>query len=151
MTRQEFIDQIQTLDQLTDFAYEFDYVFDDVYSEAAYDDEINDDVSDYDGSWREIKSWLESLPDGYDFYVRDCWGDWEGRNDDEIDDLKEEFLDWADSEGDVFDEEEEDDDEEYDKEDLSDSEPEAEEPEPEPDLTLDDILSILWDGAQETA
>jgi len=72
----------------------------------------------------------------------------QGRGYEEIDDLKEQFLNWADEDGEVF---EEDDDEEYDEEYPDDSEPEVEEPEPESDLTLDDILSILWDGAQETA
>ena len=138
MTRQEFIDDVESLDQLLSVAADFDYEFDDVYSEDQYDDEINDQLRNDDGYWK----------DGYDFYVKDRWGDWEGRGYEEIDDLKERFLSWADEYGEVFDEE---DDEEYDEEYPDDSEPEAEDPEPEPDLTLDDILSILWDGAQETA
>ena len=147
MTRQEFIGEVENIDQLLSVAADFGYEFDEVYSEDQYDDEINEQLDNDDGSWKDIRDWLYNLPDGYDFYIHDRWGDWEGRNCDDIDDLKEQFLNWADDEGDVFDE----DDEEYDEEYSDDSEPETEDPEPESDLTLDDILSILWDGAQETA
>ena len=148
MTRQEYTDDVENIDQLLSIADDFDYEFDDVYSEDQYDDEINDQLRNDDGSWKDVKDWLNNLPDGYDFYVQDRWGDWEGRGYEEIDDLKEQFLNWADEDGEVFEEE---DDEEYDEEEYDDSEPEAEDPEPESDLTLDDILSVLWDGAQETA
>ena len=134
---------------MSSVAADYDYEFDEVYSEDSYNDVIDDELRNDDGSWRDVKNWLNELPDGYDFYVKDRWGEWEGRNYDDIDDLKEEFLSWADEDGEVFEDEE--DDEEYDEEYPDDSEPEAEDPEPEPDLTLDDILSILWGGAQETA
>ena len=148
MTRQEFIDEVENIDQLLSVAADYDYEFDDVYTEDQYDDEINDQLRNDDGSWKDVRDWLNNLPDGSDFYVQDRCGEWEGRGYEEIDDLKEQFLNWADEDGEVF---EEDDDEEYDEEYPDDSEPEAEDPEPEPDLTLDDILSILWDGTQETA
>lgn len=148
MTRQEFIDEVENIDQLLSVAADYDYEFDEVYTEDQYDDEINDQLRNDDGSWKDVRDWLNNLPDGSDFYVKDRWGEWEGRGYGEIDDLKEQFLNWADEVGEVFEEE---DDEEYDEEFPDDSEPEAEEPEPEPDLTLDDILSILWDGTQETA
>lgn len=148
MTRQEFIDDVEDIEQLLSVADDFNYEFDDVYSEEQYDDEINDQLRNGDGLWKDVKDWLNNLPDGYDFYVKDRWGDWEGRGYGEIDDLKERFLEWADEDGEVFDEE---DDGEYNEEYSDDPEPETEDTEPEPDLTLDGILSILWDDSQETA
>lgn len=148
MTRREFIDEVENIDQLLSVAADYDYEFDEVYTEDQYDDEINDQLRNDDGYWKDVRDWLNNLPDGSDFYVRDRWGECEGRGYEEIDDLKEQFLNWADEDGEVFEEE---DDEEYDEEEYDDSEPESEDPEPESDLTLDDILSILWDGTQETA
>lgn len=153
MTRQEFIDDVLDFQQLVDFASEFGYEFDDAYSEESYDDVINDELTENDQGWQDVKDWLNSLPDGYDFYIRDRWGDWEGRSSDDIDDLKEEFLNWADDDGGVFDEEyeeEEAEEEEAEEEELEEEETE-EESAPETDFTLDDLLSIAWGNSKETA
>ena len=148
MTRQEFIDDVLDFQQLVDFASEFGYEFDE-----SYDDVINDELTENDQGWQDVKDWLNSLPDGYDFYIRDRWGDWEGRSSDDIDDLKEEFLNWADDDGGVFDEEyeeEEAEEEEAEEEELEEEETE-EESAPETDFTLDDLLSIAWGNSKETA
>lgn len=153
MTRQEFIDDVCDFQQLVDFANEFEYEFDDIYSEESYDDMINEELTENDQCWQDVRDWLQNLPDGYDFYIRDRWGDWEGRSSDDIDDLKAEFLNWADDDGGVFDEEYEE--EEAEEEELEAEEPESEEPEEEPaletDFTLDDLLSIAWGNSKETA
>ena len=149
MTRQEFIDDVNTIWELLRVAVDYDYEFDDVYSGEQYNDEVNEQLSYDDRSWRDIRDCLDNLPDGYDFYIRNRWGEWEGRGEDDIDDLKAQFLTWADDDGEIFEEEE--DDEEYNEESPDDSEPEVEDPEPEPDFTLDDILSVIWDNSERTA
>lgn len=149
MTRQEFIDDVNTIWELLRVAVDYDYEFDNVYSKEQYDDEINEQLSSDDNSWRDVRDWLYNLPDEYDFYVRDRWSDWEGRGEDNIEDLKAQFLAWADDDGEIF--EEEDGDEEYNEESPDDSESEVEDHEPEPDFTLDDILSVIWDNSERTA
>lgn len=149
MTRQDFINEVQDISQLLEWADNFGYCFDEVYSEDSYDSEINDQLRNDDGDWRDVKSWLDDLPDGYDFYVRNRWGDWEGRNANEIDDLKDALLSWADNE-DIFDEEEEGEDDWCPEEQEESEEPE-EETASETDFTLDDLLSILWNDPEETA
>lgn len=112
MTRQEFIDTVDDFDSLMDFARESGYEFEDVHTEEAYDDCINEELSDIGGHWTGIRDWLNSLPtDGY-FYTHDYNGDWEGRNEYDIEDLKNDFLDWADDRDDIFDPEEEEEEEE---------------------------------------
>lgn len=153
MTRQEFIVDLCDFDQLRDFADTFSYEFDDVYTQEQYDSEIDDRVSEDDLSWQDLRDYLTSLPDGYDFYTRDQWGDWEGRHSDDIDDLKAAFLNWADGEDDVFDpEEEEEDEEDWEGEaDEQEETPEDGEPVPESEFTMDDLLSIVWGKSAESA
>ena len=111
MTRQDFIETVDDFDSLMDFAAEFNYDFDDVYTEEAYNDCINEELSNTGGNWTDIRDWLSSLPTDAYFYVFDR-GDWEGRGEYDIDDLKNDFLDWADHQDDVFDPEEEEEEEE---------------------------------------
>ena len=111
MTRQEFLDDVTTFDELHSFCIDIGYDLqeDGAYSEEEYNDYIEEDVYDAvrDNSWRETRDWLSSLPDGYDFYLRDGWGEWVGRSYEDIDDLKERVLEYAD-ENDLFDIEDED-------------------------------------------
>ena len=152
MTRQEFIVDICDFDQLRDFADTFNYEFDDVYTQEQYDSEIDDWVSEDNLSWQDLRDYLTNLPDGYDFYTRDRWGDWEGRHSDDIDDLKAAFLNWADGEDDVFDpEEEEEDEEDWEGEtDEREETPEDGDPMPESEFTMDDLLSIVWGKSAES-
>ncbi len=141
MTRQAFIDDITTWDDLYSFAYDVGYEFDNVYSEDAYNDIINDDVYDRarrDG-WTDIRDWLRELPDGYDFYICDDGYGWIGRSYDDIDDLKNDLLEWVDDTGDIFDPEEEE--EEQEEEEEIEPEPEDEEPMIEPDISMNDLYS----------
>lgn len=112
MTRQDFIETVDDFDSLMDFAREFDYDFDDVYTEEAYNDCINEELSNTGGNWTDIRDWLNSLPTDAYYYTHDYEGDWEGRGEYDIDDLKNDFLDWADHQDDVFDPEEEEEEEE---------------------------------------
>lgn len=158
MTRQEFIDTVDNFDSLMDFARESEFEFDDIYTEEAYDDCINEELSNTGGHWTDIRDWLNSLPtDGY-FYTHDYNGDWEGRNEYDIEDLKNDFLDWADNRGDIFEPEEEEEEEENPSpwDDPPEQESPAQTPQPtevqnpfstdsapgEPPLTLDDLLKF---------
>lgn len=110
MTRQEFLDDVTTFDELNSFCIDIGYDLqeDGAYSEEEYDDYIDEEVYETarENDWRYLREWLSNLPDGYDFYFRDDWGEWEGRSCREIDDLKENVLEYAD-ENDLFDVEDE--------------------------------------------
>ena len=148
MTRQEFLDDVTTFDELHSFCIDIGYDLQEhgAYSEEEYNDYIEEDIYDAvrDNSWREMRNWLSSLPDGYDFYFRDDWGEWEGRSYEDIDDLKESVLEYAD-ENDFFDIEDEDVEEEY----VEETAEEEVEEEPEDDLEdIDacDMSDFIWAG-----
>lgn len=151
MTRQEFIDDLCDFDQLRDFADTFGYEFEDAYTQEQYDIEVDNQVREGGLSWQDIRDYLRNLPDGYDFYIRDRWGDWEGRYSDDIDDLKEAFLNWADDEDDVFDPEEGDEEDQEEEADEREETSEDGEPVPESEFTMDDLLSIVWGKSAESA
>lgn len=115
MTRQEFLDDITSFDQLRDFCYDIDYDLweDGAYSEDEYDDRIDDDLCELvrHGAWREVRDYLTELPDGYDFYFRDEYNEWLGRSSDDIDDLKDRVYEYA-MDNELFDSEDEEDEEE---------------------------------------
>lgn len=104
MTRLEFLDDIQYFSELMEVASDAGYYFEDVYDEEQYNDAIDTAIQEYGYTWEDLRDYLRQLPVGYDYYTRDEWGDWEGHADCEIDDLKDQFLNWADME-DYFDEE----------------------------------------------
>lgn len=137
MTRQEFIDKIDTYSELMDVTGDANYYFDDVYDSDAYDDYIYDVARDFNGGWTEIRDFLDSLPEGYDYYIRDDCGEWSGYYDDDIDYLKDCFLGWADD-NEWFDPEETEEEEE----------PEGETQEEQlPELTLEDFLAFAMGKA----
>lgn len=145
MTRQEFLDDVTTFDDLQSFCIDIEYDLqeDGAYSEEEYNDYIEEDVYDVvrNNSWRGTRDWLSSLPDGYDFYFRDEWGEWTGRSYREIDDLKESVLEYAD-ENDLFDIEDEDVEEEY-VEEMAGEEPEENDLE---DIDDCDMSDFIWAG-----
>lgn len=143
MTRQEFIDDVTTFDELHSFCIDIEYDLqeDGAYSEDEYDEYINEEAYEIarENDWRDLRGWLSELPDGYDFYVKDAWEDWGGRSYREIDDLKESVLEYADQ-NDLFDVEEEEP-EEY-------IEEGAEEPEEDDfeDVEDCDMSDFIWAG-----
>lgn len=108
MTRQEFIDTVDDIDELLDFCSDIGYELEGVYGEEERDDYINNQVHDMvrEYNWEEIRDLLDGIPTGYYFYYMDRWGDWNGRDSDDIDDLKQEVLEYAD-ENELFDPEDE--------------------------------------------
>lgn len=110
MTRQEFIDDICTWSDLISFCYDEDCdICEDIYSEDSRDDYINEHLVEWaqDYSWEDLYSKLDEIPDGYDYYRLDNYGDFECADDEMFDDYKDEVLEWMDNGGWWEDEEEE--------------------------------------------
>lgn len=108
MTRQEFIDDIWDMSDLYNFCANtrgYDHVIEDIYAEDALDDFVNNEVSNYT-DWRDLYSFLNDIPTGYDWYRIDCYGDITGIDDSEFEDIKSDLLDELDSD-EWFEEEEE--------------------------------------------
>lgn len=115
MTRQEFIDDVTSWDELIDFCNDNGCGYcDDVYSEYSRDEYIDDDLVDMarnaDG-WSDLLDSLNNIPTGYDFYRRDDYGEWRGLGDYEFSDYKSDVLEWGDD-AEIWDEDEEEDGEE---------------------------------------
>ena len=121
MTRDEFYEEVASWYDLINFCSDNgceDFVSD-IYDEDARDEYINDCLVDWARSdtWTELYSRLEDIPTGYEYY-RNEYGDWEGLDDGDFDDIREEVAEWCDRNG-IWDEEEEDEpDEEDDEEDA---------------------------------
>ena len=106
MTRQAFIEDVKSWGDLVDFCNEVcvDYC-DDIYSDEQKDDWINEHLYDIceDATWQDVLCTLRSVPEGYDYYLKDedYWMGFLGLSDDE--DLfyrrKEEILEYMDEYG----------------------------------------------------
>lgn len=149
MTRQKFLDDVTSFDELHSFCIDIGYDLqeDGAYSEDEYDEYINEEAYEIarENDWRDLRGWLSELPDGYDFYVKDAWGDWGGRSSRNIDDLKENVLEYAD-ENDLFDVDDEEVEEEYAEEYIeADVEEEPEEDDFE-DVEDCDMSDFIWAG-----
>lgn len=140
MTRQEFIDNIDTVGELIDFCYEYDCdECEDIYSEDAMDDYINECLTDWarNNTWRDLMNILNDLPTGYDYYRQDDYGDWQGVDDyGDFDDYKQRVLEWGDD-NEVWDAEDEEEEEELEEE-PTDPDPEEEF---EPDFSLSELYT----------
>lgn len=143
MTRQEFIDKVNDFDQLMEFAGDVGYDYENVYDSQQYDDRIYDDIHNDDNCWQEVRDWIADLPDGYEFYTQDAWGEWFGHDASDIDDLKQELLEWADDQSDVFDEEDDGSEEEEDAE-MEDDQ--SDEFDPDSAFTIGEILRLFSAG-----
>lgn len=91
MTREEFIRDYHdaSISELIDFCSENNiyYLTDDFYSEDSFNDYMTDEIMDCvrNDGWRDAADFAGGLPDsGYDWYVRDNFGDWVGVDDDEV-------------------------------------------------------------------
>ena len=110
MTRNEFIDNITEWYELKDFCSDFDCdVCEDIYDDDDYDDIVEEDIRDAiaDYGWRDIRDFLGNLPSGYYYYRRNSAFDYDGLDDDDFEDYKEDVLEWGDDYGAWDDEEEE--------------------------------------------
>ena len=130
MTRAEF-ETIDNWSDLRDYAWEVDYyTIGDIKNEDDLSDYIDEEINEWDGSWQDLRSYLNNVPDYYGWFRLDDWGEWVDVGD-SFDDYKDEFLEWLLREGYFEDEPEE-----------SDEEPEPIEERWEIDLDFDDFLTI---------
>ena len=145
MTRQEFIDNVETWDELKDFCYDVncDYC-DEVYSADSRDDCINEDLADMArnaDSWQELLGQLQDIETGWDYYIHGDYGVWSGTEDgdDIFGDYKDDVLEWMDN-NDYWDEDDEE--EEVEEEPAPDDEdPEDEEPVEEEDVSIAELFT----------
>lgn len=115
MTRQEFLDDVCDFSELRDFCYDNDCgICDDVYDDESKDDYINEhfsDMADDADGWQSLYRTLDDIPTGYDYYRLDDYGDFNGLDDDDFEDYKNDVLEWMDDN--EYWDEDEDDEEEY--------------------------------------
>ena len=109
MTRQEFLDEVGCWGDLIDFCSEHGCDdCDNIYSDSSRDYEIEEDLYEMvrDCSWREVLDALQTYDreSGYDYYLRNEYGEFEGLNDYEDFTLyKDGVLHWGDV-NDIWDE-----------------------------------------------
>lgn len=110
MTREEFIENVRSWNDLLQFCYDEDCDYcEDVYDEDAKDDYFNEDIVDMARDaedWRDLYRQLEDIPTGYDYYINGDYG-WRGADDRDFEEYKSDVLSWGDDNG-VWDEDEED-------------------------------------------
>lgn len=107
MTRQQFIDEINTWDELICWCNDHGcYYCEDIYSDQSRDDRIDEALEDWasSNSWYDLRDILNGLETGYDYWRRDDWGDWYGVDND-FDAYFSDVLSWADENGEFDDEE----------------------------------------------
>ena len=144
MTRQEFIDNVTTWSELLYFCYDENIDFcEDVYTEDAKDEYFDDilvDMARDAGSWQELYDRLEEIPTGYDYYIRDDYGDFEGADDDDFDSHYEDVLEYMDD-NEYWDDD--DGDEDYEEEPVREEyvDPEDEEPVEEEDVSIAELFT----------
>lgn len=147
MTRQEFIDDVNSWSELINFCNEYGCdECSDVYDESQRDESIDNSLEERArdcNEWRELYSYLNAIPSGYDYYSYDYdYDEWKGLDDDDFDDYKDEVLDWADD-NDIFEEE-------Y-TEEYEDADDECEEDVEEDELEDEDIsLGELFNTCNNT-
>ncbi len=118
MTRQEFIEDVNSWVDLLDFCSDQGCdCCENVYSEYDRDSYIDDNLvvmARNADSWESLKDTLSDISTGYDYYYHDDNGDWVGLDDDgdDFEDYKDDVLEWADNH-DVFEDEEEDEEEDF--------------------------------------
>ena len=148
MTRNEFIDNITEWYELKDFCNDFDCdVCEDIYDDDDYDDSVEEDIRDAiaDYGWRDIRDFLGNLPSGYYYYRRNSAFDYDGLDNDDFEDYKEDVLEWGDDYGAWDDEEEEDEEYADTDDDFLDSleeEPDEDETIEEEDFSIDDLIGM---------
>lgn len=125
MKRSEFIEQYDNLADCLSFAYNesIECITDHMYTSEAYDDYVWDEIHEWNDGWESLGDYLSNLPNGYEFYWIDDWGDVTGMDDyDWLNDVKNDILDAMDGLWDPEDEDEEEIDEAF-IDDVEDDEP----------------------------
>lgn len=121
MTREEFFDQITDWYELIDFCLNngYDDYCNDIYSEDSRDDEVCYELKERfdDSSWQRIRDYLNDLPEDYEYYRRDDYGDWHGLDVYDFRDRRDEIVEVLDGDG-FWDDPEDEWDEDVDPEDL---------------------------------
>ena len=147
MTRQEFVDEVNSWGDLIDFCNENNLDFtEDIYDEESRDNDIDEMLVDWarENNWQELYNILDRIQTGYEYYRYD-YGDWEGLGDADFDDLKEEVEEYCVRNG-YFDEEEEPeeepDEEEEPEEEEQEEESEDDMPVEDEDLSLEEFLNV---------
>lgn len=147
MTRAEFYENVTTWWDLKNFCSDEDCdICNDIYDEEGRDDYINDCLMDWarDDSWSELLARLEDIPTGYDYYRYNDYCEWEGLDDGDFDELRDEVAEWMDENGYWDDEEEEQEDDEEepfdDEEDAPYIDPEDAEPIDDEDCSLGELF-----------
>lgn len=141
MKRSEFDDEINSLSDLIDFCSEEGCpICDDLIDDDSRDEYISEDLESMvrDEGWRDIRSWLDNIPTGYDYWIRDQWGDWEGYDEYQYEGFADDVVEW-------MDEHEQWDPEDEEEETVDDAEDQMEEEEElwvedEDQLSIDDLM-----------
>lgn len=145
MTRNEFLNDVTEWHELLEFCNDNDCsICDDIISDDDRDDEIDSDIEDAirNDRWYDIKGYLEEIPTGYNYYRRNSMFDYDGMGDSDFDEYKDDVLDWADGNGDVWDEDPEED-EDYDVfAEQTDGEEDAEPAPEKEDFTVGELIGM---------
>lgn len=111
MTRQQFLDEVISFDDLFQFCYDNGYedCLEDICDQESLNEDVGQDIGEYisSHSWRELRDVLDDIPTGYYYYRRIGWMEYEGA-DDEFEDYKIDVLSRCDRNRDWDEEEEED-------------------------------------------
>ena len=151
MYRQEFIDGVTSWSELVDFCNDegLDYC-DDIYSDGQKDNWINEHLDDIceDATWQDVLCTLRSIPEGYDYYLKDedYWMEFRGLSDDE--DLfysrKNEILAYADEHG-LWEDDDIAEDDDFDEYESPFDDDETDEFEADTEVALDDFFASSAD------
>lgn len=151
MTRQEFLDDVTTFDELQDFCSDIDYDLREngAYSEEEYDDYTNEVMADYarNNGWRDVRDFLDGFPDAGDWFYQDRWGDFEGMSYDDIEEIKDIVYQYA-VDNDLFDEDDEE--EAEGTEEADEEQPDPDDPEEDDDsdeLEECNMDEFIWSGS----
>lgn len=141
MTRQIFIDTINDWSELIDFCNDNDCdVCVDIFDGCSMDEEINNAIDGYvrDYDWYNLRDMLNDIPTGYDYYCQNSSFDWDGMDENDFRNYKDDVITWMDNEG-YWDEEEDN----YEEEDLSyEDEQEDAPPIEEEDFSVGDLIGM---------
>lgn len=148
MTRQEFLDSIESFSDLINFCNENDgyqAYTQNIYNNEDYDMEICRRISEYSNNdrWEEIRDWLDNLPCGCDYYeYDDDWCEWKGLEDEDLHERVHELAQELDEDG-FFDDEVEEQEADAVNEELTPQTENTKPAEEENDLDMDDFMSII--------
>lgn len=144
MTRNQFIEEVNCWSELIDFCYDYECSYcDDVYDEDRKDEYFDSELVEYARnaeSWQDMLEYLQDIPTGGDYYIRDDYDEWREADDDDFCSYKDDILEWGDN-GDVWDEDEEEYDDGYDEVDDEESYAKEEDEELEEGCTLSELFS----------